>query len=70
MTYFWLEKKLEDVIDLTVKFRGFVFLVKFLRKFCINYSKFVCLPEKIINFIQSFSFQLYEIIIDYAFKVN
>ena len=31
---------------------------------------FFSFPEKIFNVIQSFSFQLYEIIIDYLFKVN
>ena len=36
-------------------------------EFC--YKRAATLPGKIINVIQSFSFQLYEIIIDYLFKV-
>ena len=41
----------------------------FLTKLRKSYSKFVSLPGKIINVIKSFSVQLYEIIIDYLFKV-
>ena len=33
-----------------------------------NDSKFVSLPGKITNVIQSFTFQLYEVIIDYVFN--
>ena len=38
---FKLEKKLKELIDFTVKRRGFwSFLLKFWRKLCKNYSKF------------------------------
>ena len=48
--------------------RGF-FNTNFLKKLRKNYSKFVWLFGKIIKVIQSLSFQLYEISIDYLFKV-
>ena len=49
----------------------FLFLQnKILKKLRKNYSKFDWLPGKIINVVQSFSFQLYEIIIDYLYKVS
>ena len=54
----------------TVKIRGFCFLDKLLKRLRKKYSKFVWLPGKIINVTPSLSFQLYEIIIDYLFKVS
>ena len=62
--------KTEGVSDFTVKLRGFCFFRKFLKKLSRNYSKFARLPEEIINIIQSCSFQLYEILLDYLFKVS
>ena len=59
--------KLKEVISLqNVEF----FLVKAFKKIMQNYSKFVSFPGKIIDVIQSFSFQLIDIMIDYLFKVS
>ena len=55
--------------DFFVKLWGFCFFkYKFLNKFRKNDSKYVSLPGKIINVFQSFSFLLYEIIIDSLFN--
>ena len=54
--------KAENVSDFTVKLRGFCF---FSISFRQNLFQICFLHGKIINVIQSFSFQLYEIIIDY-----
>ena len=63
------EWKLKELGDFNVKRRGFLFFqYKFLKKLSKNYCKFVWLPGKIINVIQSFSFHLYEIVIDYLLK--
>ena len=59
--------KLKEVKDFTVKLRVFVFKYKFLKKLHKNYSKFVWPTGNVINVIQSFSFQLYEIIIYYLY---
>ena len=67
-----LEKnwKLEEVSDFTVKFREFCFSsTSFETKLRKKYSEFAWLPGLIINVIQPFSFQLYEIFFDYLFKV-
>ena len=49
--------------------RFLLFQCKLLKKLRKIYSKFVGLSGKIINVIQSLSFRLYEIIINYLFSV-
>ena len=52
-----------------LNFGVLVFLYKLLKKLRKYYSKFIWFPGKNID-IQSFSIQLYEIVIDYLFNVT
>ena len=64
-----LEKlKLKEVTDFIVKLWGFCFFKEITQKL-FQIIPIIGLPGKIINFLKSFSLQLYKIIIDYLFKV-
>ena len=68
---FQVKKKIADRSKwFHCKVASFVVFLMFLKKLRKNYSSFVCFPGKKINVIHSFSFRLYEIIIDYLFKVS